>query len=397
MAACAPPQDTAPLPAELAIEKRAGDPLGPPQPTPAENGAATHEPSAQAHDQTSASSSEADRDLNPNGSHTVVSPDERDSAKPGDKDKDKDKSSLAATTNTHPNTSSTAPSHRRLSRKTPLANQSPPSTSSGKGPPGRPLSRGGDTANSGSRPSPKKPSLISKLVRKLVPCIAPSARAHAIEVDRTDNSRSRIDPGSSSRPTDVVVVANEKRRTTEEEKEKEKQPDAGVQLPSQAAQDSLPSAAQDPDTHPAIPTLPKAVLPPSEPDLTNTSVQPPAPGTDIFSPPPVSRSETTSPPTSTAHSHPGDTTHTTLTESESSFTDEAAHPEAEEAEDEEGDPMEEDDEDTLIMNGGAGIPIGPVSGTLLVLQALLIRSGRYAKTLAPTHCAPARGTQMSRP
>ncbi|KAF9227380.1 NLI interacting factor [Gyrodon lividus] len=46
-----------------------------------------------------------------------------------------------------------------------------------------------------------------------------------------------------------------------------------------------------------------------------------------------------------------------MTDSDGSFTDEEGHAEGEEAE--EGEPIEEDDEEALILNGGAGIPIGP--------------------------------------
>ncbi|KAI6002736.1 hypothetical protein EDD15DRAFT_1416460 [Pisolithus albus] len=136
-------------------------------PSPHENGVPSSPPSAQAHEQSTPSSSEADREVNPNGSHTVVSSDERDSAKAADKDK----SSLAATTNTQPNASlsnTTASTTRRFSRR-PKSNRAKPATSAdstqGKSPPVRALSNRENKSTSGS--PVKKESFISRLVRKL--------------------------------------------------------------------------------------------------------------------------------------------------------------------------------------------------------------------------------------
>lgn len=365
--------------------------------TPANlNGAITIDASAQAHEQTPASSSEADRDAIPNGSHTVVSPDERDSAKAGDKDK----SSLAATTNTQPNTSSTnttTSAPRRFSRKSkPKPEKSVASTTSAldKSPPVRALSNGENKSKSGLQPSPKKESFISKLVRKLVPCVAPNERAHVVEIDNIDTQG--LTP--PSRPSEPLVM-NEKLQVTPDEP-KDKDTETALHAPSLPPQDSsIVAAAHDMDIHP--PTPPKADLPPSETSGINSgSPQPPAPSADIFSPTPVSHSEPSHSTQGNTSVHLGDVTHSTATESEGGFTDDEAHADGDEVEVDEGDPMEGDDEDALIMNGGAGIPIGPVSSTLPThadTNIFFIWLGRHPTTLAATHRTPTRGTKMPCP
>ncbi|KAI6040330.1 NIF-domain-containing protein [Pisolithus marmoratus] len=322
-----------------------------PHRSPNENGVPSSPPSAQAHEQSTPSSSEADRDANPNGSHTVVSPDEPDSAKATDKDK----SSLAATTNTQPNVSlsnTTTRTARRFSRKPKpdrAKSATPADSTLDKSPPVRALSNGENKSKSGS--PAKKPSFISRLVRKLVPCVA-NDRAHAVDIDPLNNSSIRTDRvNSAPKPAEPIGTNEKPQLVAEEQNEKERET---VSLPpSQPPSDSAPpTGARDADVFPTPPTPPKAVLPPSE---SSGDVQPPAPAADIFSPPPVPNSDASQPTSSSSHVHAGDITHSTTTDSDASFTDEEGH--AEEVD--EGDQMEEDDEDTLIMNGGAGIPIGP--------------------------------------
>lgn len=321
-------------------------------PSPNENGVPSSPPSAQAHEQSTPSSSEADREANPNGSHTVVSSDERDSAKAADKDK----SSLAATTNTQPNVSlstTTTSTARRFSRR-PKSNRTKPAipadSTLDKSPPVRALSNRENKSTSGS--PVKKESFISRLVRKLVPCVATNDRAHTVDVDPPNTSRVhtvRVD--SASKPVEPVGT-NEKQQLAEEE-QNEKERETVVLSPSQPTSGStVLTTVQDTDVLPTPPTPPTAVLLPSE---SSGVAQPPTPAADIFSPPSVPHSDASQPTPSSPHVHAGDTTHSTATDSDASFTDEEGH--AEEVD--EGDPMEEDDEDALIMNGGAGIPIGP--------------------------------------
>ncbi|KAF9241564.1 NIF-domain-containing protein [Melanogaster broomeanus] len=360
MATPAPSQDASPPVEDRDLEKRNGASLTLPQPPADGNGVV----SAQAHDHTPTSSTEADKDNNPNPSVTVstfASPDERDSTKPGEKDKDK--SSLAATTNTLPNTTtgttSSSTTGHRFSRKSKSkskpAKSSTPSTSSvpDKGPPVRAPSKE-ENKSSGSQRSPKKESFITKLVRKLVPCVAPNDRAHDIDLD--DATRAITDGSSvTPKPTEPAAPSEKPRAEGEgKEKEREKAAPAPISVPKDSSQ-----VAPARDAEVVIPPSPTHVLlPPSETEgVTSGAVQPP--GSSIFSPHPVSHTDLSHATSGGSQPHAGDTSHSTTTDSEASFTDEEGQGEGEEAEVEEGEPMEEDDEDALIMNGGAGIPTGP--------------------------------------
>ncbi|KAF8554174.1 NIF-domain-containing protein [Imleria badia] len=352
----ATPQDTSSSPPEDApTEKRNDAAVSPPVNG---NGA------PRAHDLTPTSSTEADKDNTQNPSITVstfVSPDERDSTRHAEKDK----SSLAATSTTQPNTTITGSSTttgtsttsssttgRRFSRKPKAARPSAPTSAvPDKSPPVRAPSQEVNKSKAGSQRSPKKPSFISKLVRKLVPCVAPNDRAHAVDIEVPDVSHAPAQ-ASTSKPADPPVPSEKQRAEGDsQEKEREKVLPPPISIPGDH------SPATDEDAQVIVPPTPtKALLPISETEgVTSGAVQPPgSTGSDIFSPQPVPHSEL-----SPGQPHVGDTSHSTTTDSDGSFTDEEGHAEGEEAEPEEGEPMEEDDEDALIMNGGAGIPIGP--------------------------------------
>ncbi|KAG0707364.1 NIF-domain-containing protein [Suillus ampliporus] len=327
------------------------------------NGSAVVDTSVQAHDLSPTSSSEADKDVNPNPSNTVstfVSPAERENVKSSEKEKDKDKGSLATTTLTQPNTASTSATSsttRRFSRKAkPTSKTTKSSTASSSS------AREKTASNNHSRDenksmggSQKKESFIVKLVRKLVPCVAPSDRTHAIEVDVDDASRHRATDatnGGSAPVADISVPTEKQVEPKEQEREK----------PTLVVEVSPPSTQPDPAEVEVIvpPTPTKALLPISETEgVTSGAVQPPgSTGADLFSSSASSPVDVSHTPSGSTPSHAGDTSHT-ATDSEGSFTDEEGHGESEEPEVEEVEPMEEDDEDTLILNGGAGIPIGP--------------------------------------
>ncbi|KAG8213907.1 HAD-like domain-containing protein [Butyriboletus roseoflavus] len=362
----ATPQDPSPPSEDTVTEKRNDASVSPPQTSVNGAGPPHVEPGAQAHDLTPTSSTEVDKDITQNPSITVstfVSPDERDSTRHAEKDRDK--SSLAATSTTQPNTTPTGSStttssntSRRFSRK-PKAAKPPASTGTvpDKSPPVRAPSKEVNKSKVGSQRSPKKASFISKLVRKLVPCVAPNDRAHAIDIDISDATRPTAQGSSTSKPADPPVPSEKQRSEGEsQEKEREKVAPPPISIPK----DSSP--ATDEDVEVIIPPTPtKVLLPISETEgVTSGAVQPPgSTGSDIFSPQPIPHSDISL--TSPAPGQPrvGDTSHSTTTESDGSFTDEEGHGEGEEPEPEEGEPMEEDDEDALIMNGGAGIPIGP--------------------------------------
>lgn len=350
-------------------EKRNDASVSLPQTSVNGNGAPHVEPGAQVHDLTPTSSTEVDKDNTQNPSITVstfVSPDERDSTRHAEKDRDK--SSLAATSTTQPNTTPTGSSattssntSRRFSRKSKAPK---PPTSTGtvpdKSPPVRAPSKEVNKSKGGSQHSPKKASFISKLVRKLVPCVAPSDRAHAVDIDVTDITHPH-QGSSTSNPADPPVP-NEKQRSEGESQEKEREK---VALPPiSVPKDPSPTTNQNVEV--VVPPTPtKVLLPISETEgLTSGAVEPPgSTGSDIFSPQPIPRSDTSHASSAGAQPHAGDISHSTTTDSDGSFTDEEGRGESEEPEPEEGEAMEEDDEDALIMNGGAGIPIGSVGVT----------------------------------
>ena len=156
-------------------------------------------------------------------------------------------------------------------------------------------------------------------------------------------------------PTGDISVAGEKQN---EDTEPEQEKSAPLVL------DTSPSTIQANTTEvevivPSTPT--KALLPISETEgVTSGAVQPPgSTGTDIFSPSPPPQMDLTHPAPGGTHPYTGDTSRTP-TDSEGSLTDDELPADPEEPEVEEVG-VEEDDEDTLILNGGAGIPIGPVS------------------------------------
>lgn len=323
------------------------------------NGTASVDAGARAHEQSLTSSVAADKSNNPNPSNTV-SPSERENAK-ASSEKDKDKGSLATTVQTQKNTTSTTATSsttRRFSRKSkPASKATESSTTSSnfareKAVASNNYSRDENKSMKGSQ---KKESFITKLVRKLVPCVAPSDRTHAIEIDTDDTTRHAAADATNGRsaPAADISVAGEKQSEVKEEK------------PTPLAIDVSPSSLQTnaADVEVIVPPTPtKVLLPISETEgVTSGAVQPPgSTGADIFSPPTPSHVDAPHAASGGTQSHAGDTSHT-ATDSEGSFTDEEAHGEAEEPEVEEVEPTEEDDEDTLILNGGAGIPIGPVS------------------------------------
>ena len=402
----ATPRDSSPPSEDTVTEKPSGPSVSSPQMSVNGNGAPNVAPGAQAHDLTPTSSTEADKENAQNPSITVstfVSPDERDSTRHAEKDKDKN--SLTATSTTQPNTTATGSStavssntSRRFSRK--LKTPKPPASVSvvpDKSPPVRAPSAEVNKSKGGSQRSPKKASFISKLVRKLVPCVPSNGRAHAVDIDLSDASRPPAQGSSTSKPADSLV-SHEKQRSEAEAQEKEKEREKVVPLAVSIPKD--PSPVINPDVEVIVPPTPtKALLPASETEgVTSGAVQPPgSTGSDIFSPQPAPHSDLSHTSSAAAQPHVGDTSHSATTDSDGSFTDEEGHGEGEEVEPEEGEPMEEDDEDALIMNGGAGIPIGPVGGSDWLFHiGFTCCLGRHTTATSAPDCTPPRGAQMSR-
>jgi carboxy-terminal domain RNA polymerase II polypeptide A small phosphatase len=192
---------------------------------------------------------------------------------------------------------------------------------------------------------PSKPSILSKIFRILVPCVGPS-RSHPIDVDDADDSSAISEPS-----------------TTLREKQASKEAEPIEDRPK------TPPAA---DTHPTAVTAPATLIIPP-PSIHADVILPPTPTKQLL---PLAETEgltsgAVQPPGSTGepvgHDHskaqpPRDSGD----ESEgTSFTEEEDETRA----------MDEveDDEDRLIMNGGAGIPIGPVS-RISLYPCLILRT-----------------------
>ncbi|KAG2345546.1 NIF-domain-containing protein [Suillus weaverae] len=198
---------------------------------------------------------------------------------------------------------------------------------------------------------------MTKLVRRnLMPCIAPSRNhAHATDVDSHDSMRYKVTDlanGGSAPPVDTSVSSEKQDQVKETEREKPTPAtiDSGLSPPSMQTNltevDVIVSL---------VPT--KALLPIFETEGMTNGVQPPgSTGIDIFSPSQLSRGDASHTSSGGTKLHAGDISDT-ATDYEDSFTDlEGGHKEQEVLEIEGVEPMKED---TLILNGGTGIPIGP--------------------------------------
>ncbi|KAG1732265.1 NIF-domain-containing protein [Suillus paluster] len=203
----------------------------------------------------------------------------------------------------------------------------------------------------------QKESFMTKLVRKLMPCVAPSDRTHTIDVDAHDAMRDKTTDSSNggSVPVFDISVSGEKQGELKDMK---------WEKPTQVAMEVCPPSTETNYAEVDVivtPTSTMALLPISETEgMTSGAVQPPgSTGEDILLSSPSSHVDTLHTPSGGTQSHGGDISHT-ATDAKESFTDlEVDHGATEELEVEEVEPMEEGDEDVLILNGGTGIPIGP--------------------------------------
>ncbi|KAF5386036.1 hypothetical protein D9615_002491 [Tricholomella constricta] len=189
-----------------------------------------------------------------------------------------------------------------------------------------------------------KPSFLSKVLRALVPCISPSTDTHPIEVH------------------DIPSISGSKEKQSLTSTER-------VQVNSAAsnasAKDVAPAAAPATEAASLTPVEP-AIAPPETPSPEGEIIIPPTPP----SVPQLLPLEETEGVTSGAVQAPGSTGGSPALESKrhSRESTPPSNVSAEEesegtsfTEDEDIDGLDEmeDDEDRLIMNGGAGIPIGP--------------------------------------
>jgi carboxy-terminal domain RNA polymerase II polypeptide A small phosphatase len=256
----------------------------------------------------------------------------------GDDPKDKDKSSLSTTV-----TGTFTRTFRRKANKSSTLENAPSSSTHVEKPAeiGR-SSSGKLKAKVYNSTRSSKPSFFSKLVRKLVPCTSTS-RTHPLDID---------DKASGTSEHDSSIVLKEKQGLKDVEKE------SGPSHPSKATIDTTPAPSPT-DTSSSLPLAtsnPVAII----------SLPPPV-DSDVIIPPsrqllPESETEGV---TSGAVQPPGSTGEETMQDHTMH-----GHLSGNETDDTGGDEeyqdannMEdiEDDEDRLIRQGGAGIPIGPVS------------------------------------
>jgi len=211
-----------------------------------------------------------------------------------------------------------------------------------------------NSATSREKNSKKKPSFFSKLFKALVPCVG-SSKSNEVDPDnasaaplrekqRDDEKKEKAQEAST---TSIGHGHSAEASTLTASHTMAPPP---IVVPSQHVA-AAPSAATDNnDTIVIVPPSPTKRLPTDETGgLTSGAVQPPgSTGTE---------------------DHDGDD-HTE--HSGSSFTEEEAHDEI--MSPNIGGTLQEDDfedeEERLIMNGGAGIPIGPVCGFLYFLSVL---------------------------
>lgn len=182
-----------------------------------------------------------------------------------------------------------------------------------------------------------RPSLLSRLLRLLVPCITPHSTSHIVELDSQPISKSPLQEKLDSKPTvhtDEVV---------QQDITSLKSPPPPLSADTTKLTLVTPSSSR-----PATPLLsehveevistPTHLLPQDETaGMTSGAVQPPG-------------SKGDSPTVEKSHPSPALTNGDGDDSEGTSYTEEDID-------------EPDDDEDRLIVNGGAGIPTGPVSSS----------------------------------
>ncbi len=209
-------------------------------------------------------------------------------------------------------------------------------------------------------PRPKG-GLLSKLLRVLVPCVGPSSRAHPIDLHEKALAPAPHVPAPAKTNGAAANGLKEKQAA----KEAEELPPAPQ--PQEPAAGGAPSTANDAQASTSAQEIP--------PPLQPIDIPPPPEDPSVIVPPSPTRTlplEETEGVTSGAVQPPGSTGDESIhnrsrrnsremgeeSDGSTSFT--------EDEDVEEGTPVDEveDEEERLIMQGGAGIPIGPVSCSL---------------------------------
>ena len=234
-----------------------------------------------------------------NGQVPASSPSQPDAAAAAAADGDKDKGSLSTTI---AGTVKDTETRRK-------ANISSETTTSEK--------QKASSSNPSKQKSTRSPSFLTKLLRKLVPCLGPSS-AHVADLEDTGSDR--------------MSSTMEKQVSKDAEKEKPREPSVPSTSQTTPTTITIPPAIQDPEV--ILPPTPTKLLPQAETEgVTSGAVQPPGSRGDEGLP-----------------SHPR-----TETRDSGEESDGTSYTEDEDVDEHLDDP--EDDEERLILNGGAGIPI----------------------------------------
>lgn len=303
------------------------------------------------------------------------------------KDAEKDKASLNTTltgTQTHTQTHSTRQKEAKSLSDVAHSNTA---TSSAEG-----------SSSLPTKPTPAKKaktSLLSRLLSAFVPCVGPSKRAHdldshpvlAVPAAPANPQQEKADAKDMKElPPKPSVSMDAPTPPAAEEKPQQipEQQEAPVPLhpvperpetPAPLHLVDIPDQSEDPDV--VVPVTPTKLLPRDETEgLTSGAVVPPGATGHAHQ---DSQHE---------HEHHHHHTHSQDSENESDGSTSLT----EEESDDEG-PMDEieDEEERLILAGGAGIPVGAVSGSLsprhpIVLTEFSLLLGRCTKTIIATSC-----------
>lgn len=269
-----------------------------------------------------------------------------------DTDKEKDKSSLSTTLNGTNNTKTT--------KRNMNTSENAPSTSSHTGDLEKAAAAGaagnsktngnskGQSSKNGAGAKAKKPGFMARIVRMLVPCAGPSA-AHSVELPHSptgsaDALREKPAVGSTQEQAAAVPGPSQPAPNVPVAPQITPSPSQGSQV--QDASD-LPLAQQSPITLAISPEGETALIP------SNSQLLPEEETEGVTS-------GAVQAPGSTGEEVAGGTPHHTVHVHHTGTSDGTGDEEYEDAEASSGGEADvEDEEDRLIRQGGAGIPVGP--------------------------------------
>ncbi|KAK7692450.1 hypothetical protein QCA50_004075 [Cerrena zonata] len=286
----------------------------------------------------SSSASNVPTSLPPNATVTTTAP-----TKEKSDDADKDRASLNTTlTGTQTHTHQSTQRKAETSDAAHTASSTHEETRRSKSPSKSKKKKAAKNKNN------KKASVFSRLFHVFVPCVGPSPRYHDESLDNDKPAQPAPEESAPATTSQEKEKSSEKRTDETAPSQPNGKEQHEVEAQNSEDSESLPAPLQPiqipEQTDPAVvvpPTPTRSVLPQDETEgVTSGAVVPPG---------------STGTPTETHHHE--HRTHTQDSENESdgstSFTEE------EDLDD--GSPLDdiEDDEERLILQGGAGIPIGP--------------------------------------